>query len=229
MDYDSKIKKMEETNGVLWIAGPLLAIVFLAFGILLLLEKIPVKANSLLGLFVGLGGSLGAFYTLFTNKMKIEDMTKVRNQQLLINEENDLQEIMPYIAINEKKKKIRINETLYSFKDIVQCEIIEDGNVITTTTEKRKASLGKAVVGGALFGAAGAIIGGTSGKSVSRSTSTQFCSKLDVKITVNNFENPVEYIKIIDENVNKNTQEYADRSEEAQKCLSILQIVIDRK
>ena len=39
---------------------------------------------------------------------------------------------------------------------------------------------------------------------------------------------PVEYIKMIDGNVSKQSNEYKTSSDEAQRCLSIMQIIINR-
>lgn len=229
MNYDAKIEKMKSTNNMLWFFGPLFTIIFIiTFIVLIAKSNTQSETNLILPIIVELMAIIFAFYTIYQNKLKIEEMTVLRNEQIKLDTENDLTEVIPQLSLNEKSKKLRINNSIYSFKDIIGCEIIEDGEVITTTTEKKKAAIGKAIVGGAIFGPAGAIIGGTSGKSVSRSMNSAFCNKLDLKITVNNLNNPVEYIKMIDGNISKQSNEYKTSSEEAQKCLSIMQIVINR-
>lgn len=233
MNYDEKVREQQKLVGnwnaaiVFWIVVIILSIVALII-VSIKTEKvdfnkvIPILGFEIMFIFI-------FFLVRSQVKEKVDELIALKEVQLNIDKENDLTPIVSQLSINEKTKKIRINDTVYNFKDIVQGVVVEDGNAITTTTEKKKSSIGKAIVGGALFGPAGAIIGGTAGKSVSTSTSTLYCSKLEVVVTVNNLENPVEYIKIIDKNVNKNTQRYAECSAEAQKCLSILQIIIDRE
>ena len=65
---------------------------------------------------------------------------------------------------------------------------------------------------------------------MSKSKKTQnFCSKLDVKITIKNLSNPVEYIKLIKFKTPKSGFPYKSAYEQAQKCLSIINIIISTK
>ena len=69
----------------------------------------------------------------------------------------------------------------------------------TKIDSKKSPSLGKAVVGGTLFGAAGAIIGGTSGKtrSISRSTTTvdNYCYRLSIDFTYGEKKYRIDFVK----------------------------------
>ena len=68
-----------------------------------------------------------------------------------------------------------------SFDDVVACSIIED-NAVQTTVKKN--GIGRAVVGGMLFGGAGAIVGATTGKS--KVTQTPVVRSLKVNVTLKN-------------------------------------------
>ncbi|HHD2752250.1 TPA: SHOCT domain-containing protein [Clostridium perfringens] len=111
---------------------------------------------------------------------------------------NPTKNIDKYLLINESEKKWiaplgisngKKNPTIYNFSDISSYELIEDDEVIL-----KSGGLGRALVGGALFGGAGAIIGGITAKRKSKKQ----INKLYIKITLNDFNNPVIIIKIID-------------------------------
>ena len=69
------------------------------------------------------------------------------------------------IAIDDNKKQIAIKEhegtiVIYSYNDILSCEIVEDGE----TVYQKSRTIGRSIVGGVIAGGAGAVIGGRSGK-----------------------------------------------------------------
>lgn len=84
----------------------------------------------------------------------------------------DLKKKLWYYS-NEKKPA---NPPLIKFGEIVEYELTEDGETIT------KGGLGRAVAGGLLFGAAGAVVGGVTGKRKSK----QEISSISVRITLSN-------------------------------------------
>ena len=131
--------------------------------------------------------------------------------------------------VSEELKKLKINNSIYNFENILGYELIEDGNTIVNTTGKKKASVGKAIVGGALLGDAGAIIGGTSGKTSSKSVETHYCNNLKLKITINDLTNPCEFLKFIDYQTKKDTNKYKTSYENIQKVMSIIDIIIKSK
>jgi hypothetical protein len=139
-----------------------------------------------------------------------------------------------YLEINETERKLfipyrgggsissRINRLknnakpgLYNYEDILSFELLEDGEMITS------GGLGSAAVGGIVFGGAGAIVGAVTGKKKSKS----ICTSLSLKITVNDKENPVEYIEFINSPTKKNGFLYKFALENAQKCSSLLEII----
>lgn len=105
---------------------------------------------------------------------------------------------------------------IYKYEDIIDFEVLEDGTSVT------KGGFGKALVGGAIFGLAGAIAGGTSKKT------KQICTKLDIKITTKNIDNPVVYINLISTEFKKDSFVYKTASVSVQNILSKFQIIVNQ-
>jgi hypothetical protein len=79
------------------------------------------------------------------------------------------------------------NPKVYDYSDIVDFELLEDGESVS------KGGLGRAVAGGVLFGGVGAIVGGVTGGKKNKA----ICNSMKIKITINNLNNPVVYINLI--------------------------------
>lgn len=126
-------------------------------------------------------------------------------------DENKKQWVIPDGVFSEKIKKAHI----YNYSDIVNFELIEDGNSIA------KGGLGRAVVGGALFGGVGAVVGGITGKKKLKKT----CSKLQIKITLNNLDKPAEYINLIMTEFKKDSFVYQTAYKSAQEIMALLEIM----
>jgi len=106
---------------------------------------------------------------------------------------------------------------IYNYSDIVDFELLEDGESIAS------GGLGRALVGGVLFGGVGAIVGGVTGTKKSK----PICTNLKVKITTNNINNPVEYVDFINTSTKKDSIIYKTWFDLAQKCLSTLQLIVN--
>lgn len=131
-----------------------------------------------------------------------------------------------FMAFDDSQKKWAILspligniERIYSYSDIAGFELVEDGESVA------KGGLGRALVGGALFGGVGAIVGGVTGK---RKT-TDVCNSLRLKITIDSINNPVAYINFIESKTKKDSSGYRVISGAAQECLSILQLICDKQ
>jgi hypothetical protein len=104
-----------------------------------------------------------------------------------------------FLLLDERNKKIGFafvdsNSTeIYDYKDILASEIVEDGETVTITS--RSTSISGAIIGGAIAGETGAIIGGLSGKT--RSTTETKIHKIDLKIVVNNTKLPNKIINFL--------------------------------
>ena len=104
---------------------------------------------------------------------------------------------------------------IYDYDDILEYELLEDGDTVT------KGGLGRAIVGGALIGGVGAIVGGVTGKR----TSKKVVSILSIKITTKDMNKPVVYIDLISKRTKSNSLAYHNAYLNAQKILSILAII----
>ncbi|MCI8308934.1 MAG: SHOCT domain-containing protein [Clostridia bacterium] len=179
--------------------------------------------------FNKVGGS-NEYYSIIDMKPdEIKKMIELNEEKL--KNFNPTQKVKNYLYIDENKKQWGIPQTnffnkvkyirIYEYSDIVSFELIEDGNTIT------KGGTARAVLGGALFGDAGAIAGGVTARRKSSST----CSKLQIKITLNSLSNPVVYINFIETEYRKDSvlgkEVYESEYSLAQKALSVLNLICD--
>lgn len=103
----------------------------------------------------------------------------------------------------------------YSFSDLLNYDLLVDDSVITS------GGVGQALVGGAIFGAAGAIAGGITGKK----TQTKKIDSMTIKVTLNSFDAPCIMIPIITKSVKTKSKEYQDATKQAQQLLSVLDVI----
>lgn len=98
-----------------------------------------------------------------------------------------------FIGVDKTQKKIfladcrniqHISMKSIDFKDIMSCELIEDGATIYKKSATR--AIGGAIVGGILSGGVGAIVGGLSGSSKEKKK----VKKVDLKFVVRDIDNP---------------------------------------
>jgi hypothetical protein len=102
------------------------------------------------------------------------------------------------IRVYCEKKHVIILGKDYEFKDIIACSINDrpktiGGSTTATTTSNTGSMIGRGVVGGALLGAPGAIIGGATGKKNTTFVSTPDITvhHFTVYISVNNLSDPM--------------------------------------
>jgi len=105
---------------------------------------------------------------------------------------------------------------IYSYAEIVDYELLEDGASVT------KGGVGSAAVGGVLFGGVGAIVGGGVGKK-----NQPVCLSMKIKITVKNMQNPVVYINCITGQTRRDNVIYKEALGKAHECLSVLQLICE--
>lgn len=113
--------------------------------------------------------------------------------------------------------KTKKNQDLYNYNQIVDFELLEDGESIT------KGGLGRAVAGGLLFGGVGAIVGGVTG---GKKTKT-ICKSLQIKITFRNSPRQTDYLQFIALETKTNSFVYKTAYKSAQDTLSALQLAVD--
>lgn len=128
-----------------------------------------------------------------------------------------------YLLIDEKNKKWRIGyfqnskNIIYSYSDILGVELLEDDENILMN-----GGVGRAVVGGTIFGGVGAVVGAATGSKKIKKT----CNSLKIKITTNNISNPTEYITFVKIKTLKSSFAYKQAYTNAHNCISALQIMM---
>lgn len=113
----------------------------------------------------------------------------------------------------------RDRSTVYNYSDILGFELLEDGESVS------QGGLGRALAGGVLFGGAGAVVGGVTGKKKNKA----ICTSLRIKISLKDINNPVEYIDFITLDTKKDGSIYHDSYNQAQECLSVFQLICDQQ
>lgn len=148
------------------------------------------------------------------------------------------------IAIDETKQKICFVEntvkgidkfknnskgfsydyTLYNFKDLLEAEILQDGETVTKTS--RGSQIGGALIGGVLAGGIGAIIGGLSGGT----TSDNEFNQIALKVLMNDTQNPVKLIYFLDEvaSVKKYEEKYKEANSNSMEWHGLLKVIIQQ-
>lgn len=104
------------------------------------------------------------------------------------------------------------------YSDILDFELLEDGETLTT-----KNGVGRAIVGGVLFGGVGAIVGGVTGKNKNKN----MCNSLKLKITLNDLEEPNIYVDYLTSPTKKDGWVYKTVAESAQNAVSVLSIILE--
>ncbi|PWU66542.1 SHOCT domain-containing protein [Gracilibacillus dipsosauri] len=159
--------------------------------------------------------------------LEIKDILEEnKKNEKLLQEFSPTKKISNFIFFDDNKGKWIIpsgfgkikNQKVYDFDDILKFELLEDGETVT------KGGLGMALVGGALFGGTGAIVGGVTSKKSNKG----ICTNLRLKITTKNINKPVVYIDFIKSKTKKKSLIYKSVYNAAQECLSVLQVICDR-
>lgn len=132
-----------------------------------------------------------------------------------------------FLWINENKRTVAVPKTnlfgavtgltTFKYEDVLDFELIQDGKSVID-----KGGLGRAAIGGLLFGGSGAIVGTLTGSR----KQTEICTELRVKITLNKTENPSVFIDFIKgTNVNKGNILYRQLANAAETVMSLLQVI----
>lgn len=106
---------------------------------------------------------------------------------------------------------------IFEYRNIVDYELLQNGTSVS------KGSVGSAIVGGLLFGAAGAVVGAAG----SKRTEVGVCTNLSIKITLRDTYKKVCYITFIKDSIEMNTETYVLAQKIAQHCMSYLKIACD--
>lgn len=111
---------------------------------------------------------------------------------------------------------------VYDYKDVLSCELYEDGNSINKTS--RMSQVGGALIGGVIFGGVGAIIGGLSGKT----KTTNSINRIDLRMVINDSQSPIHDINLLNIETSKSDIVYKSSIEKARRWHGILTVIIKR-
>lgn len=171
----------------------------------------------------------------FTSSTRIFEMTPDEVKKVISERDKQKEKISGFhttksvgnwLKIDESKREwfipsnnLRKSEEphIHSYDDVLDFELLEDGGSIV------KGGVGRAIVGGILFGGAGAIVGGVTGKKKAKAT----CTSLKVKITLNDISSPAEYINLITSETKKSDKYYINCQKQAQEIISIFQVMCE--
>ena len=152
----------------------------------------------------------------------LEEIEKEKQANLDIANFVETRGVGKLIKFDDNAKKIMFPKTLlrkariYNYSEVLEYEILEDGNTIT------KGGLGSAIVGGALFGGIGAVVGGlTGGKKVK-----EVVKSLKVKIVLDNKIVPAEYIELLTTEFKKDGFVYRVAKQQAEDIVAILASIV---
>lgn len=114
----------------------------------------------------------------------------------------------------------------YSFKDLVSAEVVKDGAVVTKADRGSQAA--GALVGAAVMGGAGAVIGGLSAKT----TSSKDVSRVSVRLTLDDAKHPLHSLTFYKKDPAARPEE-AERAleealEKAERCYALLTVGMRR-
>lgn len=121
----------------------------------------------------------------------------------------------PSVYMDDEHKKWAVchgkkaEPKIFSYSDIIDCDIYENGGSIS------KGHAGSALVGGALLGVTGAVIGASRGKK-----NIETCNTMSVQITVNNPDLPSISIPLITSQTKRDSFSYRTSASAAQAIVA---------
>lgn len=158
------------------------------------------------------------FFTLIQHNDYGKEQKKVREELPISADKVIAPSFTQTIYVDDTQKKIAIRERLkvsiYDYKDILGYEVQEDGESIA------QGKMGSALVGGLVFGVAGAVIGSAGSRK-----QTNKCSDLSLLIFLNNLSVPKETIKFILAPTDKTSAAYRDAKERINDALGVMKYI----
>lgn len=209
------------------------------FGSIVLMFAFSKSDFSIL-FFISMSVCLGIL--IYTNKLSLDDyIKKLENSFFDTLNKNNFKyndycksvDLLSGIAINEEIRKIALlsrnqEDELFKFKeidfnDVLEVSIYEDGGLVSTVS--RGSQVAGALVGGAIAGGVGAIIGGLSGKSKSDEVS----NKLSLLIVINDIKDSYHEIAFSLVSRQKNSEVYQERRSELNKWFSKFKVICESR
>lgn len=106
------------------------------------------------------------------------------------------------------------------YSDILRCEIHEDGTAITKTS--RTSQVGGALIGQAVAGPVGALIGGLSGKRVEANE----VNRVELRLVVNDVSSPTFSVTFLDRKVKRKSIVYRLAANQARHWYALIEVII---
>lgn len=146
----------------------------------------------------------------------VDGLKNIIAEQKQLKEKFNAKKQIATLGIDEENQLFSINNEVFQYTNLLDFELIEDGETIT------KSGLGRAVAGGLVFGGAGAIVGAVTGKK-----SKSICNSMKIKLTLKNTYRDNININLITTDTKKSSIIYKASQTNAQNCISALQIITD--
>ncbi|MGL5655887.1 MAG: SHOCT domain-containing protein [Fusobacteriaceae bacterium] len=124
------------------------------------------------------------------------------------------------VLVELKGKEIFSN--IIDYKDIVSVELVQNGTIVSKTS--KSSQLGKAAVGGVLFGGAGAVIGALSGNK----KNVENVSKVQAKLTIQDLKMPIFNVTFMDANFKKDGFFHKAMIQKAEEWIGIISAMIKK-
>ncbi|AIC93796.1 DUF4428 domain-containing protein [Shouchella lehensis] len=175
------------------------------------------------------GSSLKKFIAKATADEIREAIAKTSNNSTELDHFKATKKIGTLVEFDDYQKKwLVLSEILgrrnrsivYRYEDILDFELLDDGESIASGGQ------GRAPINGGYFSHTGTMAGGLTGKRRTRGV----CNSLQIKVTMNDINDPVVYIHFL-KNAKSKRDEMVYRSlfEQAQECVSTFQVICDRE
>jgi len=123
--------------------------------------------------------------------------------------------------LDEANKKLAINTNVnikfIDFKDIINYEVYQDGS------KTMSGGVGGAMIGAVLGSATGAIIGSSVGRKIK-----DFTERLELRIRINNIQNPDVSVTIINNQIKNDTPAYEFTMKKLREFLSLLEYILNQ-
>ena len=185
----------------------------------LIFNKVKLKDGLICGSCVQKAKGISSLDCRTIEEVK-ERYTYLEEKNELFNSFNPTSKVQGYIQIDENKKLFKLgkSEECFDFSELVNFELNEDGESVTS------GGLGRAVAGGVLFGGIGAVVGGVTGGKKSKST----VNSMYIRISINNKWIKQERIDLIKTETKKNGIVYKSSKATADQIISLLETVVNQ-
>ena len=123
------------------------------------------------------------------------------------------------LHVDEKHKTFKIEGQMFEYADLLDFQLLEDGQAIAID----KIGLGEAAVGGLVFGGVGAFVGAVVGTKIFAGA----CNSMELRVTFRNSYINTITVPFIIERTRKKSDEYKIAQKDVHSCITALTIIAD--